>query len=134
MNAQYCSSRKTNYYFIIYICACTHTHTHTHKLLTHSSSYCYSYCSSQSEESFSENSLPRDMVQRKRSFRNHSHSMSLHPSSNHRRTLSAHEYEEDSDDKPPPQAWTAVGGGARRGYSSDFINYNPRRERFTDGR
>ena len=111
----------------------TYGHTHTHSLR-----HTCSYCSSQSEDSFSENSLPRDMAQRKRLFRNHSHSISLHPS--HRHTLSAHEYEDDSDDKPPPQAWTAVGGGARggarEGYSSDLINYNrnPIRERFTDGK
>ena len=133
-----------------------HVHAHTHSCVlslslsfthyfslsfTHSlflSPHRYSYSSSQSEESFSENSLPRDVSQRKRLFRNHSHSMSFHPTP-HRRTLSAHEYEEDSDDKPPPQALTAVGGvargGARGGYSSDLISYkNPLRERFTEGR
>ena len=61
------------------------------------------------------------------------------PTPHHWCTLSAHEYEEDGDDKPPPQTWTAVGGvargGARGGYGSDLISYkNPLREQFTEGR
>ena len=111
----------------------THTHTHSHQ---HTHTLNHSYCSSQSEDSFSENSLPRDTAQRKRSFRTHSHSISgLHPY--HRRTLSAHEYKDDSDDKPPPQAWTAVGGRARgraRGGYSDDLTSCTIRERFTEGK
>lgn len=92
----------------------------------------HSFSSSQSEESFSENSLPR----RKRMFQNHS--LALQPT--HRRALSAHEYEgeeeEDSDDRMPPERWSAIGGRSKvgrsrgGGHNSDIPGISsPQRER-----